>query len=197
MNTAFVMTQFCLKEFEKSPNTFYIQNDPNEFVAKANQFYATNPSAIKPGYASFCKHLFMPNYIKASPTSVLITTENAHLIISDYVARRSTELPVLTRWIPMDKITLKNAEYIDIILYSREQIDKESAATGIKETSELAYEYGIVSLKFQNEDFETPMMPITMMRNSMDIKYGGSGVTFSSEEYLKSVDYWKSHVSIR
>ena len=197
MNNAIVITQFCLKQFEKTPKAFYIPNDPGELEGKVNSFYAAHPTAIKPGYAPFCKHLFIPNYIDAPPTSIEITHQNAHLIESDYIARRPTELPVLTRWIPLNKITLQKASFIDVILYSKDQIDKESVATSIKETDALSYQYGIVSLKFQNEDYETPMMPITIMRNSMDIKYGGSGVAFSSDEYLKSVEYWKAHVSVK
>lgn len=36
--------------------------------------------------------------------------------------------------------------------------------------------WGIVSIKAQDEPYETPMAPITMMRNALGKEYGGSGV---------------------
>lgn len=40
----------------------------------------------------------------------------------------------------------------------------------------LNYDYGIVSVKPQDVDIETPMQPITMMRNALGKEHGGSGV---------------------
>ena len=41
---------------------------------------------------------------------------------------------------------------------------------------DLDYDYGIVSVKPQDADYETPMQPITMMRNALGKAEGGSGV---------------------
>ncbi len=38
------------------------------------------------------------------------------------------------------------------------------------------YSFGIVSVKPQDFDFEIPMDPITIFRNSLGIEYGGSGI---------------------
>lgn len=46
------------------------------------------------------------------------------------------------------------------------------------------------------EDYETPMNPITMMRNALGIKYGGSGEEIDSEKYEESVLYWEKHAII-
>ena len=58
------------------------------------------------------------------------------------------------------------AKYIDLILYSREQINKENAAMGKKseEESKETAPWGIVSIKAQDVDHELPMTPITAMR---------------------------------
>ena len=50
------------------------------------------------------------------------------------------------------------AEYLDIILYSREQIRKETAAMGKEEDGETA-PWGIISVKAQDVDYELPMQP--------------------------------------
>ena len=48
----------------------------------------------------------------------------------------------------------------------------------------------------QMEEFETPMQPITMLRNALGKAEGGSGVPLEREKYQASVDYWSVHVPI-
>lgn len=49
----------------------------------------------------------------------------------------------------------------------------------------------------QLEEFETPMSPITVLRNALGKEEGGSGVPLSREKYLQSVEYWKSHANVK
>lgn len=46
------------------------------------------------------------------------------------------------------------------------------------------------------EDYETPMQPITMLRNSLGRAEGGSGVPIDRKAYLESVAYWDQHAVI-
>ena len=55
--------------------------------------------------------------------------------------------------------------------------------------------WGIISVKGQLENFECPMTPITIMRNTM-ISEGGSGVPIDREAYKKSVEYHKNHAPV-
>ena len=48
----------------------------------------------------------------------------------------------------------------------------------------------------QNESFETPMQPITMMRNALGTAEGGSGVPLDRAAYTASVAYWEKHATI-
>lgn len=59
------------------------------------------------------------------------------------------------------------------------------------------YEWAIISIKGQLEDYELPMAPITMLRNALGKEYGGSGFPLDKREYLKSVEYWKAHALIQ
>lgn len=52
------------------------------------------------------------------------------------------------------------------------------------------------SIKAQDEPFETPMQPITMMRNSLGREEGGSGVPLNREAYEASTTYWQTHAAI-
>ncbi len=49
------------------------------------------------GYAPFCKHVFVRNFVGAKLGALQITEENKHLLQCGYSRRRPEELPVLTR----------------------------------------------------------------------------------------------------
>lgn len=181
-----------------------------EFEEIVNSRY--DPANLKPGYAPFCKHVFLVNDFTNARVNVLpITTENEHCIRTKYEARTENELPVLTRF--FDRRLLEKsaggegaekgdvfpvAKYLDLILYSREQIEKENAAMG-RESSfsgKGAAPWGIVSIKAQDVDYELPMTPITAMRNALGKDEGGSGVPLDKGAYMAAYDYWKDHATV-
>jgi hypothetical protein len=59
------------------------------------------------------------------------------------------------------------------------------------------WEYGIVSVKPQLEDYELPMNPVTMMRNALPLSEGGSGKPLNRDEYAQSVAYWQKHAVVQ
>lgn len=157
--------------------------------------------------------MFLPNDFSNVRVNVLsITPENEQYLRTKYEARNADELPVLTRY--FDRELLLNgsdgngddifpvAKYIDLILYSREQINKENAAMGktIAEDDEGSLletaPWGIVSIKAQDVDYELPMTPITIMRNALGKDQGGSGVELVREAYMESVEYWKDRANV-
>jgi hypothetical protein len=110
------------------------------------------------------------------------------------------------------------ATFLDVILYSRAQIEKENAAmmdkpsvgasTGTVAQLEDAYNshkadgaskwsWGIVSVKPQNVDHELPMTPLTIMRNALGVEEGGSGVPLDRAAYMKSVEFWQKHALVQ
>lgn len=81
----------------------------------------------RPGYAPFCKHLLVENFCGALSTVLAITPENEGLLRSGYVVRQEGELAVLSRWFPATAVGAPPvAKWLDVILYSREQIRKEN-----------------------------------------------------------------------
>ena len=155
---------------------------------------------MKEGYAPFCKHLFVINDFTDAKVNVLeITKENEHLLRSKYEARNDKELPVLTRSFPrellIDEKPLPTAKYLDLILYSRDQINKENDAQGDAGNPETA-PWGIVSIKAQDADFELPMTPMTAMRNALGKEEGGSGIPINRESYMEAFNYWNDHANI-
>ncbi|KAG6613887.1 Uroporphyrinogen-III synthase [Phytophthora cinnamomi] len=174
-----VLDGFAKRQFDdKTYSGTKLDFDKHEFVQKINEIYEASGKQLVDGYAPFCKHLFVKNFTGARLNMVPITQANAHMLMSDYEARTEYELPVLSRWFPSHSVTPKVAEYLDIILYSREQIIKENEAV-------------------DDVDHELPMKPITMMRNAVGKEQGGSGVPIDRDEYTKAVDYWRNHAVIK
>ena len=170
-----------------------------DFTAKSNELFMQDTGALKEGYAPFCKHLFVPNFLPdAVCTYVEITPENEQHLRSGYEARTEKELPVLSRWFDATKVTAPPAQYLDLILYSKEQIMKENEAMGQESpNAEIDYDWGIISVKPQMVDYETPMQPITAMRNSLGKEYGGSGVPMDFEKYKQAVEFWEKHAVLK
>lgn len=149
------------------------------------------------GYAPFCKLWPIRNFTDARVGSMLITLENYQYLRSGYSARTEKELPVFSRWLelPLGK---PRAEYLMLVLYTREQLEKE--AKGQDNATEIFgfdADYGIVAILGQSHPNEEPMKPETMLRNALGIKEGGSGVKLDREAYLKSVEFWEKHATVK
>ena len=111
--------------------------------------------------------------------------------------RHTNQSPQI-RFFPKELVPPPPAAYLDIILYSREQIRKENAAQGNADHPEHAHApWGIISVKAQDVDHELPMQPITMLRNALGREYGGSGVPLEQDKYKESVAFWSTNAIIR
>eukprot|EP00899_Mesostigma_viride_P015141 jgi/Mesvir1/23628/Mv18304-RA.1 len=195
----FFLDPFAVRQWD-DPNYAgtLMSHDKVDFVEKVHEFYAASGNKLVDGYADFCKHVFVPNFPGARAGHLAITPENEHLMRSGYKARKEGELAVLQRWFPADKVEAPTAKMLDIILYSREQLVKEREAMGEGGRMPLpeGVPWGIISIKAQDEDFELPMQPITMMRNALGREEGGSGVPINKDAYRDSVAYWEKHAPI-
>ena len=60
----------------------------------------------------------------------------------------------------------------------------------------LDYDFGIVSIKPQDVDYECPMQPITAMRNALGKDQGGSGVPLDPVKYRQCTEFWDKHAII-
>ncbi len=203
-----VVDPFCFRQFVEHANSSYggtvFHIAISDFEKIANERFSDD--LLQPGYAPFCKHLFIKNDFTDAQVNVLpITNDNQDKIRTKYEARNDKELPVLNRFFPLELVansnndnnTLPVAKYLDLILYSREQINMENEAQGRQTTNnDEEAPWGIVSIKAQDVNYELPMNPITIMRNSLGKEQGGSGVPLDRDAYLASVDYWKNHAVV-
>ena len=124
-----------------------------EFADKVNEIYLKilreqQPDEVKDGYAPFCKHLFIENFTEALCNYAEITPENEQFLVTDYQERNERELSVLCRWFDKAKLPSHKAQYLDIILYSKAQIQLENEAMGTNDpNAHLDYDYGVVYIK--------------------------------------------------
>lgn len=157
---------------------------PEQFVQRLNN---EPPQAVLDGYAPFCKLHVHRNWTSTRGSVIAITEENRHRLCSAYEARNREELAVLVRW--FEGIEPPVAEYLVPILYSAEQLAREGAP--------IDGDWGIVGCLYTMEPTEIPMVPITMMRNTLGVEEGGSGVPMDREAYRRSVAFWERHANWR
>jgi len=148
---------------------------------------AHEPLLDLPGYAPFCRLHVHRNWTSTRCLTVPVTDANRHLLRSGYEARNRDELPVLVRW--FEGLQAPVADYLIPILYSRAQLAKEG--------SPVDADWGVVGCLYTDAPVETPMTPITMMRNALGVAEGGSGVPLDANAYRRSVEYWSSHATWR
>mmetsp|Transcript_3071 Transcript_3071/g.4722 ORF Transcript_3071/g.4722 Transcript_3071/m.4722 type:complete len:267 (+) Transcript_3071:95-895(+) len=212
-NKNLVVDPFCFRQFNEHDSSAGYQGTVfNVSIEKFEQVVNErfDSSNLQDGYAPFCKHIFIENDFTDARVCVLpITEENEHCLRSKYEARNGKELPVLSRYFDKE-LLLKGkdesevfpvAKYLDLILYSREQIIKENAAMGkeaatTEEGEAETAPWGIVSIKAQDIPKELPMTPITAMRNALGKDHGGSGVPIDREKYMEAHEYWKDHATV-
>ncbi len=89
------ITEFALRNWEPGASgTRMLGISPDDLVRRGNQALADG-TALVPGYAPFCKHLFLPNDTPTLCGFAPVTEGNRHLLRSGYRARRDGERAVL------------------------------------------------------------------------------------------------------
>ncbi|MFD0738485.1 DUF3228 family protein [Lysobacter koreensis] len=181
-----VLTEFARPRlFPREPRRNTIQDcTPAQFERHLNE---VPPLLVLAGYAPFCQLHVHRNWTSTRCLAVPISNDNRHLLRSDYEARTSDELPVLVRWFA--GLQPPVADYLIVILYSREQLAKEGTA--------IDADWGVVGCMYTAEPVETPMAPVTMMRNALGVAEGGSGVPLDRQAYARSVEFWRTHANWR
>jgi len=187
------MCKFAERQYKKD---FYGTKVNPEIVEELIKM-AENPLKVIPGYADFCKIIALSNrcndgsYRFPSLKCLTVSKEEAlakgATLQTAYEARTDEELPVLVEW--LSGVEEPNADFIHLILYSREQMAKE------EDTVEA--DWAIVSIGTAATIDVEPMRPITALRNALGVEEGGSGVPIDREAYQQSADYWAKFAMIR
>jgi hypothetical protein len=181
-----ILTNFALRRlFPREQRRNTIQDiTAAEFERHLNQ---QAPLQKLPGYAAFCRLHVHRNWTSTRCLTVPVTDCNRHLLRSGYESRNHRELPVLVRW--FEGLQGPIANYLIVILYSAEQLRQEGTV--------IDADWGVVGCLYTEEPTETPMTPITMMRNALGIAEGGSGIPLEALAYKRSVEFWDANANWR
>ncbi|HET6632277.1 MAG TPA: DUF3228 family protein [Rhodanobacteraceae bacterium] len=180
-----VLTDFARRRLFREGRRNTIQDiTPDDFERHLNE---VPPLQVLEGYAPFCRLHVHRNRTSTRCQQVPISDDNRHLLRSDYEARSPDELPVLVRW--FEGIEPPVAGYLIAILYSRGQLEKEGTT--------IAADWGVVGCMYTADPAETPMAPITILRNALGVEEGGSGVPLDRDAYRRSVEFWRTHANWR
>lgn len=201
-----VVTDFAKRHFEPNPGTTILSHTPEEFeeVIK-NPFDITQGKRMwwRSAYNGFCYYMSIPNFTDAR-LSTLPVEGNEQYLKSEYTQRRPEELPYLTRYLEMpDDFEAPIAEWLTLILYTREQLEKEGKEypgeykNPFNDTEiDFSY-YGIVGIQAVNEPIVEPMTPYTMVRNALGQKWGGNGQDINEDYIRRAAEYWNKHALIK
>jgi len=150
----------------------------------------TEGNFVEGATEGFVRHVFVRNFTDACNGVARITESNRPLLRSEYRARREGELPVLTRWFPKGAVRVERAEWLHLVLYSREQLEKEGLTL-----ADWA-EWGIVSINSATAPEAAPLGPAAQMRNAMGVEQGGNGKPLDPEAYAAGVAYWNEWATV-
>lgn len=169
------------------------------FETIVNEFHNHPLARHAPGYADFCRIMFVENdWTDARNPAVAITETNQHLLRTEYAARRDGELPVLRRFFSSNDVETLWAPWLGIVLYTGSHLrDVEGEMTDW--SGKFPWQdcdWGIVNIMGLAEPKETPMTPDTMLRNHLGPAFGGSGAPINSGAYAKSVEFWSKHAMV-
>lgn len=187
MANSIALIQFSERHFDPSFAGTKIPTDKTEFMTKLNELFDT--SKLVDGAAPFVKHFHVENFTGCKAGVAEVTTENTDLLKTGYQARQEGELPVLTRYFEAKDVTAPEARFLDVVLYTKEQLAAEKI--------EIEEAFGIVSINAEVEFGSSPMNPITMMRNALGVEEGGNGQPLDKAEYEKSVNYWSRFATVQ
>lgn len=191
------ITDRTVEEFEEHLNST-MQNVLIGALVSPEDVFRGIGYKIMDGYAPFCKLIAIKNFTNAKVGSLPIKIENYQYLRSGYSARTEKELPVMSRWFELP-VSAPVADYLIVVVYSREQLLKEHADQKTETPFELSEEdsWGVVAILGQTHPNEEPMQPITMMRNALGTAEGGSGVPIDRERYKASVEFWSQNAIVK
>ena len=148
--------------------------------------------------APHCVFLTLDNITDARVGSMEITNENYQYLRSGYSARQNGELGVLSRWFELP-LNPPKAKHLVLVLYSREQLEKEHNEFGETKGTpfEMEGEWGVVAILGQPTRRVNPMTPVTALRNALGVEFGGSGKPIDIDYYNRCVGFWSNNAIVK
>ena len=195
----FVTRQFS-QNFSGTKVNLEIKDELLEVINDTYQYGLGDIGQLLDSEWSFCKYLVLPNEFGVKCAVRPITLDIYPYIRTYYSQRTPEELAVLTRYVQLPPgFKSADANYIVLVLYSKEQLQKEFKP---KEEGQEFYfddnvEWGIVSIMGTVLPHPDPLVPITIMRNTLGVEEGGNSMPINIIEYNKSVEFWRNYILVK
>lgn len=188
-------TDFAIKAHFEGGGGTQISLSPSEFCEILNAKIQAGESVIEDSPYPFCKYILISNFTDSKAGTLKITEDNSKYIRCAWKARREGELPFLSKQllVPYD-FELPIATHLAVIVYSREQIQKEEAS--FKTGEQPKGDYGIVAIQANMFQGVEPMTPATIIRNAMGKEYGGNGDAVDNKYLIEAEKFWAVHASV-
>jgi hypothetical protein len=167
--------------------TRILSHSPEEFVSALNA--SSDAAWVDDPSQAFIKHVVVENFTDALSGVVEVNHDNESLLRSGYEARTPKEMAVLTRWFPRGLVEAPHASYLEVILYSREQLAREGFT--------IQADWGVVAILAAMSPEISPPTPATQVRNALGIEGGGNGTPLDPALYAVGVAYWSRYALVR
>jgi len=148
-----------------------------------------NKGQDKRGYADYVRIVSIKDPKITCPIAK-ITPENKKFLKSKMTKRREGEEEYKETYFESKDVKGIPSHHVDIILYSREQLEKEKE----KNTGS---DFDIISVNAEISGKGAPITPETMRRNIKGPEFGGSGFQHTKEEISHSEKFWNEHALTR
>ena len=187
INTRLALVDFALRHFDPTFIGTKVRMSPDHFL----QTLSTKRGVMRPGTAPFVKELVVPNFAKCLMGKARITKQNEHLLQTGDITRRDGEKSFSAMWFNAADVEPEQATYLHIILYSRDQLQKEGVQL------DDGVECGIVSINAEADWDAAPPTPETIRRNREGIDAGGNGYQHTDEELMESTRYHSTWANVQ
>lgn len=195
-----VLTKFAhARHFGPEARANKVYGGTSSVLADLHREGEAGRAIIRPGYADFCQLVFIPNETSTLNPVVQVTEANSHLLRTSYTTRTSgaNEVPYLERYFPRGSVPQERASWLGFVLYSGKHLrDVEGDLLDFMNIPIQDSDQGIVAILGLAGPEETPMTPMTMVRNALGPEFGGSGVPLDRAAYLRSVDFWDRYALV-
>jgi len=136
------------------------------------------------GEAEICRHFFVKNDFTTTLQGVVKVSDDTP-VVSEMVTRggrEDIEEAYKAHWVKAESVEVPKAEFLDVILYSREHLRDEGIV--------IDGDWGVVTVLGVPSCEQTPPTRVTLERNSAGTDAGGNGIEVAASMLSKSDAYW-------
>ena len=182
------MLGFCLSNtFDPTRSGTTITGiTPEDFMTQINQRAALELGTVEISneYPDICRHFFVKNDFTTTLQGVVKASDDVP-VISKMVTRggqEGVEEPYLAHWVESKSVEVPKAEFLDVILYSREHLKNEGIV--------IEGDWGVVTVLGVPTCEQTPPTRTTIERNAAGVDAGGNGKVVTAAQLSESDAYW-------